>query len=43
VRGGACQPAPILTNLAKAGSKAKLAMIQANVEDTQKRLQKLGC
>ena len=35
MRGGACQPAPILTNLAKAGSKAKLAMIQANVEDTQ--------
>ena len=30
-------------NLAKAGSEAKRAMIQANIEDTKKRLKKLGC
>jgi hypothetical protein len=30
-------------NLAKAGSQAKRSMIQANIEDTKKRLQKLGC
>ena len=29
--------------LAKAGSEAKRAMIQANIEDTKKRLKKRGC
>ena len=30
-------------NLAKAGTEAKRSLIQVNVEDTQKRLKKLGC
>ena len=30
-------------HLAKAGSEAKRAMIQANIEDTKRRLKKLGC
>ncbi|MFL5907807.1 MAG: hypothetical protein ACJ75Z_09470, partial [Solirubrobacterales bacterium] len=30
-------------NLAKAGTDAKRSMIQANIEDTQKRLKKLSC
>ena len=29
--------------LAKAGSEAKRAMIQANIKDTKKRLKKRGC
>ena len=31
------------TGLAKAGSEAKRAMIQANIKDTKKRLKKRGC